>query len=110
MMHSCGAISEIIPNLIEAGVEILDPVQITAKGMEPETLAESFGGKIVFHGANDTQRILPNASPDEVKEHAKYNIETLGRYGGYIFAPSQLLGPDIPVENILAMYDVVSKI
>lgn len=104
MMHSCGSISKIIPQLIDAGVDILDPIQVTAKDMEPAFLAEQFGGQIVFHGGIDTQQVLPNATPEEVAEHAAYVTQTLGRKGGYIFAPSQLLGPDIPLENILAMY------
>ena len=104
MMHSCGAISEIIPDLINAGVDILDPVQVTAKGMEPGSIADRFGGKIIFHGGIDTQQVLPTASPDQVFEHAKLVSETLGKGNGYIFAPSQSLGPDIPVENIIAMY------
>lgn len=107
MMHSCGSISKIIPDLIEAGVDILDPIQVTAKDMTPGFLAEHFGGKIVFHGGIDTQQILPTATPEEVTEHAVYVTQTLGSKGGYIFSPSQLLGPDIPIENILAMYNVV---
>lgn len=109
MMHSCGAISEIIPGLIEAGVDILDPIQVTAKGMEPQSLVDKFGGKIIFHGGVDTQHVLPYGTTEEVIEHASNIIRTLGRKGGYIFAPSQILGPDIPIENILAMYGVVNK-
>lgn len=105
MMHSCGSISKIIPQLIEAGVDILDPIQVTANDMEPDFLAENFGGKIVFHGGIDTQQVLPNATPEAVAEHVAYITQTLGSKGGYIFAPSQLLGPDIPLENILAMYN-----
>jgi uroporphyrinogen decarboxylase len=104
MMHSCGGIAEIIPHLIEAGVEILDPIQLTARGMEPDRLAGAFGGQIVFHGGVDTQRVLPYGTPDEVVRHAAEVARVLGSKGGYIFAPSQILGPDIPVENILAMY------
>lgn len=106
MMHSCGSISKIIPDLIEAGVDILDPIQVTAKDMNPELLADQFGGKIVFHGGIDTQQVLPNATPEEVTKHAAYVKQTLGSKGGYIFSPSQLLGPDISIENILAMYGV----
>ena len=109
MMHSCGAISEIIPYLTDAGVDILDPIQVTARGMDPDTLGRKFGGKIVFHGGVDTQQVLPNASPDEVKKHVVQVIEALNCKGGYIFAPSQLLGPDIPVENIIAMYETAGK-
>lgn len=104
MMHSCGGIHEIIPDLIKVGVDILDPIQISAKGMDPETMAADFGGKIIFHGGIDTQHILPFANPEEAYKHAQYIIETLGQGNGYIFAPSQILGADIPIENIIAMY------
>ena len=110
MMHSCGAITDIIPFLIEAGIEILDPIQITAKNMEHSLLADRFGGKIVFHGGIDTQNILPNGTAEQASEHALEIINILGKYNGYIFAPSQLLGPDIPVENILAAYGVAGKV
>lgn len=110
MMHSCGAISEIIPDLIEAGVDILDPIQVTAAGMEPQSLADKFGGKIVFHGGIDTQDILPFGTPEEVTAHTLEVAPTLGAQGGYIFAPSQILGPDIPVENIVTMYDAVDHL
>lgn len=106
MMHSCGGIAEIIPSLIKAGIDILDPIQITARGMEPEILSKKFGGKIVFHGGIDTQQVLPKSSPEEVKQHAGNIARALGSNGGYIFAPSQLLGPDIPLENIIAMYEM----
>ena len=108
MMHSCGAVSEIIPYLIEAGVDILDPVQVTAKGMKPELLSEKFGGRVIFHGGVDTQQILPCETPENVFAHAANIISLFGSKGGYIFAPSQLLGPDIPVENIIAMYKAVN--
>jgi len=104
MMHSCGAISELIPLLIEAGVDILDPVQVTARDMEPASLKSRFGDRIIFHGGIDTQQVLPTESPEGVYRHALDTIETLGECGGYIFAPSQTLLPDIPVENIDAMY------
>ena len=109
MMHSCGAISEIIPDIIEAGVDILDPIQVTATGMKPQSLADKFGGKIVFHGGVDTQQVLPNCTPQEVANHAREVMETLNQNGGYIFAPSQILSPDISVENILAMYETVKN-
>ncbi len=107
MMHSCGAIVPLIPLLIEAGVDILDPIQVTAQGMVPSELKSSFGERIVFHGGIDTQHVLPFGSREEVACHVQETVATLGRDGGYIFAPSQILGPDIPVENILAMYNLV---
>ena len=104
MMHSCGAIFELIGDLIEAGVDILDPIQLTAKGMEIDRLCETFGGRIVFHGGIDTQHVLPEGTPDDVRAHVREVVDGLSVKGGYIFCPSQLLGPDIPVENIEAMY------
>ena len=106
MMHSCGSISQLIPGLIEAGVDILDPIQVSALGMDPVDLAEQFGGKIIFHGGMDTQQVLPFGCIDEVRALTKKIENSLGRTGGYILSGSQLLGPDIPVENILAMYGV----
>ncbi len=109
MMHSCGAISEIISMLIDVGVDILDPVQVTAKGMEPMGLKKQFRDRIVFHGGIDTQCILPNGTIEQVKQHCLKTIEIFGQDGGYIFAPSQILGPDIPVENIDMMYKVAKN-
>ncbi len=104
MMHSCGAIAPLIPLLIEVGVDILDPVQVTAKGMDPSDLKARFGDRIVFHGGIDTQRVLPFGNPEDVSLHVRETVAVMGRDGGYIFAPSQILGPDIPVNNVLAMY------
>ena len=104
MMHSCGAIAPLIPLLADAGVDILDPIQVTAKGMLPADLKARYGERMVFHGGIDTQRVLPFGNPEAVSRHVRETIELMGQGGGYIFAPSQILGPDIPVENILAMY------
>lgn len=104
MMHSCGSIAPLIPSLLEAGVEILDPIQTSAAGMDPGVLKGRFGDRLVFHGAVDTQRVLPQESPEGVYRHATEMIRILGDQGGYIFAPSQILQPDVPVENIVAMY------
>jgi uroporphyrinogen decarboxylase len=104
MMHSCGAIRDLIPRLIEAGVDILDPVQVTAKGMAPAELKNAFGSRMIFHGGVDTQRILPFGTPEEVARHAADTLAVLGRDGGYLFAPSQIIGRDVAPENIIAMY------
>ena len=108
MMHSCGGVSEIVDLLIEAGVDILDPIQTTARGMNQGTLVEKFGGRIVFHGGIDTQHILPYGTVEDVKKHSRQMISELSHKGGYIFMASQILGPDIPVENIMAMYSTVN--
>ncbi|MEI8205892.1 MAG: uroporphyrinogen decarboxylase family protein [Kiritimatiellales bacterium] len=110
MMHSCGAIRPIIPRLIEAGVDILDPIQVTAKGMVPAELKTEFGNRIVFHGGIDTQNVLPFGTQAEVCKHVQETVGAMGAAGGYIFAPSQILGPDIPVENIVTMYKTIREI
>ena len=109
MMHSCGSIARLIPLLIEAGVDILDPIQVTACAMDITELKRSFGSDIVFHGAIDTQRILPFGSPEQVRDHVIKTRRVLETGGGYIIAPSQVLQPDIPVENIDAMYAAANK-
>lgn len=109
MMHSCGAVAELVEPLIEAGVDILDPVQTSANGMSPESLVERFGGRIVFHGGIDTQHVLPTASSDEVAAHVKSIVETFSSGGGYIACGSQLFGPDIPIENIVTVYRTLAE-
>lgn len=104
MTHSCGSIRGILPDLIEAGVELLDPVQLTAEDMDPAGLKEDFGRDIVFHGAIDTQGILPVASTEEVEQHVRDVMRVLGRDGGYIFAPCNAIQSDTPPENVEAMY------
>lgn len=109
MMHSCGSIYKIIPDLIEAGIDIIDPVQVSANGMNIKELKKNFGKQIVFHGGIDTQEVLPNADTNKVREHCRETLNVLGQNGGYIFAPSQLLGQDIPVENIAVMYELAQN-
>lgn len=110
MMHSCGAIAELIPLLIEAGVDILDPIQVTAKGMAPAELKVRFGERLVFHGGIDTQQVLPFGTREQVEVHVRETVATLGRDGGYVFAPSQILGPDNPTANIVTMYDTLVQV
>jgi uroporphyrinogen decarboxylase len=109
MVHSCGSIAPLLPHLIELNVDILDPVQTTAAGMEAKELKNSFGGSIVFHGAVDTQNVLPRATPEEVSEHVRAVSETLGGNGGYILAPCNNIQADTPVENIVAMYETAKN-
>ncbi|MCL2347357.1 MAG: hypothetical protein FWC50_03750 [Planctomycetaceae bacterium] len=103
MFHSCGSIRPFISDLIELGVDLLDPIQ-PVTGMEPETLKAEFGDRLAFHGGIDMQRLLPFGTPDEVRHTARKYCETLGAGGGYILAPAHLFQPDIPPENILAVY------
>lgn len=105
MFHSCGAVREAIPSLIELGVDILNPIQPAAEGMEPQGLKQDFGKQLSFHGGIDIQYLLPIEKPDAVRREVQRRVEILGQGGGYILAPSHNLQQDIPTENILAMYD-----
>jgi len=102
--HSCGSIREIIPDLIEIGFDVLNPIQPRAAGMEPESLAKEFGRDIVFYGGIDEQHTLPYGTPGEVASEVKLCMETLGAYGNYIVAPAHGFQIDTSIENILTMY------
>ena len=101
--HTCGAVVPLIPDLIDCGIEILDPIQVSAAGMSPESLARSFKGWIAFHGGISTQTTLPKARPEEVREEVRRTISALGPLG-YIVCPDQDLMGDIPTANIEALY------
>ncbi len=110
MLHSCGGIYELIPELIEAGFEILNPVQINAVNMEPERLKNEFGKDITFWGGGcDTKSILNHATPQQVKDHVKYNLEVFTVGGGYVFNTVHNIMPDVPPENIVAMFEAVHE-
>jgi uroporphyrinogen decarboxylase len=106
LFHSCGRIAKFIPDLIDLGVDVLDPIQPVGAEMQPERLQADFGGRVCFHGGIDMQRLLPHGSPDEVRAEVRRYCGTLGRGGGYILGPAHLFQPDVPPENILAVYDV----
>ena len=105
-LHSCGSIYHYIPEWIDAGIDILNPVQIAAANMEPERLMDEFGGKIVFWGGGcDTQKVLPLGTPEEVRKHVKRNIEVFtSRPGGFVFTQVHNIQQDVPVENVEAMF------
>jgi uroporphyrinogen decarboxylase len=106
MLHCCGSIYPLIEEFIEMGLSIINPIQPNALNMNPERLADEFGGRIAFHGGIDIQQLLPSGTPAEVEEQVKFNSQVLGKNGGYILAGSHHIQADTPVENILAMYDV----
>jgi uroporphyrinogen decarboxylase len=105
MLHSCGGIRELIPDFVEMGLDILNPIQIRAQGMDPEKLKREFGKDICFHGSIDVQKELPFRTPEEIRKIVRSRINILGESGGFILAPSHNLQPDIPVDNIIAMYE-----
>jgi uroporphyrinogen decarboxylase len=105
-LHCCGGIYPLIPDLIDAGVDILNPVQISAVGMDPIRLKKEFGRDLVFWGGGaDTQHILPKASPQQVADHVRQQIEILAPGGGFVFNQVHNIQADVPPENIVAMLD-----
>jgi hypothetical protein len=107
-VHSCGSIINLIPDMIEAGFDIFNPVQTSAAGMDPATLKMRFGEQICFWGGGvDTQRTLPFGSPDEVRSQVRQRMEIFGQGGGFVFNPSHNVQAGVPLENLLALYQAV---
>lgn len=110
MLHSCGSVKVIIPDIIDIGVDILNPVQTNAKNMIPEDLKAEFGDKICFHGGIDIQHTLPFGTANEVEQEVKERIRVLGKNGGYILASTHNIQTDTPIENILRMYEAARNV
>ena len=109
-IHSCGAVYDLIPELIESGFDILNPVQISAAGMKPKKLKTEFGRDIVFWGGGvDTQKTLPFGAPREVKDQVKRLIETFAPDGGFVFAAVHNVQANVPLENIVAMIEALGE-
>jgi len=107
-LHSCGSIDLLIPDLVEAGFEILNPVQTNARGMEPDRLKRDFGKDVTFWGGGvDTRTILNLGSPAEVRKQVLERLEIFAPDGGYVFNTVHNILPDVPPANILAMFDAV---
>jgi hypothetical protein len=106
--HSCGAVSKFIPSFLESGFDILNPVQCSAKGMEPEHLKSNYGETLVFWGGGvDTQHVLPFGTPGQVREQVLRRCEIFASGGGFIFCPIHNIQAATPVDNIVAMFDAV---
>lgn len=104
--HSCGNVRGLIPDFIEIGVDILNPVHITATGMEPTALKRDFGRDICFWGGGvDTQGVLPGGTPEQVREDVKRNVAALAPGGGYVFNTVHNIQADVPPANIMAMWE-----
>ena len=103
--HDDGAIYALIPDLLEMGIDVLNPVQWRCRGMDREAIGRNFGQAVCFHGAVDNQYTLPFGSPEEVRQEVAHNLRTLGQTGtGYIIAPCHNIQAITPLDNILAMY------
>jgi len=103
MFHCCGGIRPFIPALIEAGLQVLDPVQPRAVGMDSADLKRDFGDRLTFHGGVDEQQVLPFGSEADVEAEVRHRIQAFGAGGGYILAPSHFVQADTPPANIVAM-------
>ena len=108
--HSDGNVRPLIPDFLEMGVDILNPIHIRAKDMDPAALKRDFGRDLVFWGGGvDTQGILPSATPEEVRDDVRRNIEALAPGGGYVFNTIHNIQPDVPPENIIAMWETLQE-
>lgn len=109
--HSCGAVEPLIENLIGAGFDILNPVQISAAGMDSHLLKQKYGDRLVFWGDGvDTQKVLAFGTPDDVKKQVREQCEVLGKNGGFVFNTVHNIQANVPVENLVAMVDTLKSI
>lgn len=104
LFHSCGMVRRFIPDLIDLGVDVLDPIQPVHADMQPASLKHDFGGRLSFHGGIDMQKLLPLATAADVSAEASRYCDVLGAGGGYILAPAHLFQPEVPPENVFAVY------
>ena len=105
-LHSCGAIREVIPDLIESGVNILNPIQVSAYGMDSKELKRDFGADLVFWGGGcDTQAVLSRGTKQQIRDEVKRRIDDLAPGGGFVFTQVHNIQADVPPENILAMWE-----
>jgi uroporphyrinogen decarboxylase len=105
IMHSDGAIADLLPDLIDIGVQVINPVQVSAAGMDPGRLKREFGADLCFWGGMDTHHVLPFGSPSEVADFMRRRMDDLGRGGGWVLASVHNIQADVPPENIAAMFD-----
>ncbi len=109
-IHSCGSVIDLIPDFIDSGFDVLNPVQCSAAGMSAKTLKQEFGKDLVFWGGGvDTQKTLPFGTPDEVYREVRERIEILGEGGGFVFNAIHNIQAGVPVENVLAMFRAIRE-
>ena len=110
MLHCCGGVRELMDDIIDAGLDAINPVQINAVGMDPGKLKADFGDRITLWGGGcDTRDILPHGSPDQVAAHVEGQVRLLGRGGGFVFQQVHNILADVPAENVVAMFDAVNR-
>lgn len=104
LFHCCGSVVDVIEDFIDIGVEVLNPVQVSTSGMAPSDLKARFGGRMAFWGAIDSQQVLPRGTVDDVRRAVEDTVEAMGEGGGYVLSAVHNIQPDVPTENILAMF------
>jgi uroporphyrinogen decarboxylase len=109
IMHSDGAIYDLLPELIDCGVQVVNPVQVNAEGMDPERLKREFGADLCFWGGVDTQEVLPHGSPADVAAEVRRRLADLGRGGGYVLASVHNIQAEVPPENVIAMFETAHQ-
>lgn len=109
LLHSCGSVTAFIPDFIEAGFDVLHPIQVSAKDMDSARLKREFGRDIAFWGGVDTQRVLPRGAPEDVREEVRRRIADLGPGGGYVLGAVHNIQAEVPVENMLAMFEAARE-
>jgi len=109
LFHSDGAVFDLIDDFIDMGVDVLNPLQPTAAGMDPARIKSDYGKRLAFHGAIDNQQLLPHGSVEEVQETVRRVIDALAPRGGYILAAAHIIEPDVHVENILTVFDTARE-
>ncbi len=109
LLHSCGSVAAFIPDLIEMGFDALHPIQVSAKDMDSARLKREYGRDITFWGGVDTQRVLPLGTPQEVREEVRRRIADLGPGGGYVLGAVHNIQAEVPVDNILAMFEAARE-
>jgi uroporphyrinogen decarboxylase len=109
LFHTCGSVAPFMPDFIEIGLDAVHPVQVSARDMDPGRLQAEFGRELAFWGGIDTQRLLPLATPAEVREDVRRRVQDLGARGGYVLGAVHNIQPEVPVENILAMLDAARQ-
>lgn len=110
MLHCCGGVRELLPDLIEAGLDAINPVQITCRGMDAGSLKKEFGNQMTFWGGGcDTRAILPHGQPDEVARHVHEQVQIMSRGGGFVFQQVHNIMANVPPQNVVAMLDAVRR-
>jgi uroporphyrinogen decarboxylase len=108
-IHSCGSLYELIPDMIDAGLDILNPVQTNAANMEPERLKREFGKDLIFWGGGCEPRTLALKGPEDVRKEVKQRIDIFGKDGGFVFASLHNITAEVPAENIIAMFEAANE-